>query len=121
MTKNVEEKTVQPETVRVDVATTRAEPPEAERTLLDDKEERQKTQSRRISDREGARHSGPDESAHSMSGMNKLIEKKVIKKGIEPIAPLMTLSKKHAAVAAARSKIVSASASRKKAGVGMFE
>ena len=44
MTKNVEETTVQPETVAVDIARTQAEPPEADRTLLDDKEGRQKTQ-----------------------------------------------------------------------------
>ena len=82
------------------------------------KEERQKTQSRSISDNEVARYSGPDVSAPSVSALN---EEMLIRKSIEPIASLMTPSKKHAADAAARPKIVSASASQKKAGAGMRE
>ena len=38
MTKNVEEKIVQRENVADDVAKMKADPPEADRTLLDDKE-----------------------------------------------------------------------------------
>ena len=82
------------------------------------KEERQKTQSRSISDHEVARYSGPDVSAPSVSALN---EEMLIRKSIEPIATLMTPSKKRAADAAARPKIVSASASQKKAVAGMRE
>ena len=94
LTKNVEEKTGQPETVAVDVAKPNAEPPRAERRPLDDMEERQKTQSRRVSGHEVARYSGPDVSAPRMSGMNKLIEERVIKKSTEPIPSVMTPSEK---------------------------
>ena len=87
---------VQPENVAADVAKTK---PSLPRTFFDDKE-RQKTQSRRLSD-------------------NKLILEKVIKKSTVQIPSLKTLSKKNAAVAAARSKEVSARASQKKAGAGI--
>ena len=101
-----------------DVAKTTAELPEAERTLSNDKEDRQKTQSRKISDHEVARCSGPDVSARSMSGMNKLVEEKTIKKSIEPNPTrALTLSKKQRG----SRKTVSASAWWKKTGAGMFE
>ena len=85
------------------------------------KMDRQKTQSRSISDHDVARYSGPDVSAPSKTGLNELIEEMLIRKSIEPIASLITPSKQHAADAAARPKIVSASASQKKAGAGMRE
>ena len=58
LTKNLKEKTVQKENVAVYVAKMKAEPPEAERTLLNcscttqesEWEERQKTRSRRTND-----------------------------------------------------------------------
>ena len=121
MTKNIGEKTAKDRCSRDLEIESRASRGREDGRSWTTKEERQKTQSRSISDNEVARYSGPDVSAPSVSGLNELIEEMLIRKSIEPIASLMTPSKKRAADAAARPKIVSASASQKKAVAGMRE